>query len=695
MTPTDKARLASIKKSIESAEKSIEATEKALLNVDTMSSVFYDPSVRRGDHGSSALISASGDVENRGFTLSYKDETWALDPDSKIAGTKNDYNILMTKDQLDQLRDMFEGPNASYGKEFDIVWGFYNNDRGKKFFNRVNEVYYRLNGRYAEFIEDGYYHTRAYSGISTNERTIGASADSLRYIMERKTLPARVIGIDVLSQAREYIEQNVHYMQNAEVANALHTLMQQVPSNEVTKTSDGALNDRINQYYQSLKNAHESMRDQLQRRHRAMKDMRLMGIKGSFYNSLMRGFARSVFAFNLAVPFKQLGTLFNLIGSSSLISSKHIWSVAPFMLKEGFRSYKSLVTTEGGRIDKLLGIPSSLVENEVKWMMDHEEKGFATILSRIYDQASNTQGVDIGEIKKTGIPKSGIMGLARSIYENVGETVDKYGMEPMRRNDRVVIIGIVMAAKKQVQENINMGHPDYIAAGATDLNSDYAIKEVARIATEMTYKSNNMNMVNDKTPVQNSVDLLTRSISLFSSQPQKIFNALKQSGIDAARADFKDEELNRVFVMNILQGVLAASVYQAIITAIWGIMKNGYDEEEDYAQNITVDTAKNIFGLTPSLLTQTISGFISTMDTKPWTDEVGGLVVFDTINEVIKSSQSYMDYTDETKPEYIREKEYKKFVMGLTNSMSRVSGFPITVTSWARNQMMNKEEGGN
>lgn len=698
-SPVDKSKIKSIEKIIKSAQNKIETAQNSLLTVDTMSSVFYDSTVQSGKHGSRTLIDNKGNLENRGFTLSYTAGDWILEPSSGVSGTKNDYNILMTKDQLDKLRDMFEGRDdkvAPYGKEFDLVWGFYNNENGKKFFGRVNEVHYRLTGKYAEFLEDGYYHTRAYSGISTNERTIGASADSLRYIMERKGLPARVIGIDVLSQAREYIEQNTYYMENAEVATTLHNVMQQIPSDKLADTNDGAFNDRVNQYYQSLKNAHESMRDHPQRRNRAMKEMRLMGIKGSQYNWFMRNFARSVFAFNLAVPFKQLGTLLNLIGSSDLIDTKHIWSVAPFMLKEGFRSYKSLASTEGGRLDKMLGIPKSLVESEVEWMINHEDKGFSTILARIYDQTSNTQGVDIGEIGRVGIPKNkGALGTASAIWANFGETVDKYGMEPMRRNDRVVIIGIVMAAKKQVQENINRGLPDYVAAGATDMNSDYAIGEVARIATEMTYKSNNMNMVNDKTPVQNSVDLITRAISLFSSQPQKIFNSLKQSGIEAAQADFKDEALNRVFVMNLVQGVVAASVYQAVITTVWDIMKNGYDEEEDYQKNIMIDTSRSILGLAPSFWTQFGTGVISTFDNKPWNEEVGGTVMFDVANDALKSVQSFNEMTDETKPEYIREREHKKFIVGFTNTMSRVMGAPITLTSWMRREMMENKEGGN
>ena len=692
------ARMKSIKNSIKSAEKAIKDAEVALQNVNKYTDLYYNPNAEEGEMGYHFRQDATG-LTARGYTFSMDYTKWNFDDalNGKAPYTKieNEYNILLTDDQIKKLQDMFESDESEYKESFDAVWNFFNGAEGRAFIDTVNDTHQSLTGTRADIIDNGYFHTRKYSSIRANDRSIGASAQDLRFLKERESLPGRLIGLDVLSLMNEYVEQNVYYLENARVNESLSNYINNVKLEDVANFQDAALNRKIRSLYEAARDHSETTRDYLQRRRESMKTMKKMGIPYRLWNKVMGNFSRAIFMFNIGTPIKQLGTIFNIIGNTPEISNNNKWRMVPFLLKEGVKSFKTYVAKDGGKIDKALGL-----SDEVREIMDYMEanigKGFGTILTRITDISSNTQGVTIDEFKKIGLGQNGDpMNVIKRTWNSVVEKADAYGLEPMRRNDRVVIAAIVKMAKAEVQDRINRNDPAYVEAGVTSINDDFAIREIARMATDLTYKSNNMNMVNDKTPIQNSLDPFAKALTLFSSQPQKIFNTMIQSFIAASRKDFTDPHLNQMARQNLMYGVIAASFYQALITSAWGIMRGGYDEEKDYSQDILVDTLRGIIGMTPDMTTTTISALMTAFDNKPWVDDVGTLPIADIANDMIASAGAYYDSQDETKPEYIRKRQADKFLVDFTTSWSRVLGFPITATTMLRKAYQDEQQPSN
>lgn len=664
-----------------------------------MSDIYYDPAATDNNHGAAKRKNRDGNTIYRGITISDENNgPWLSNfvMQNKGAHKSRNMNILMTSEQIDSLLAMFD-QGGEYNEEFDTMMSLWNGKEGREFFRTINKYNKELTGHEVQEL-DFYFPTRAFGSIKTTERNSGSSVRDIRFLKEREALPGRVIGLDSMALFREYIEANLHFVQNAKVAESVDTYVKNLEQANISNTGDPKIDREIRASFQALKDWHETTRDFLYTRHRANTEAGMMGLSPYWSNVIMGNFAKAVFSFNVGNVLKQVGTMFNLYSVSD-IDNKNITKQLGFLAKELPSTYARYFAKDGGPIDQSMGgiLEDSELNSIMKEIEGHLDNHglFGNLVARMFDLSSNTAGVDIDDVHKIGLRDTRQTPLSVAIkgYNSAMDHISSYALEPMRRGDRLIIAAIYKAAKDQVSDLVNSGSLfDSNGNMITDINHIEAIQEIDRLATDLVYKSNNMHAMNDRTPIQNSTSMIIRGLSLFSSQPQKIFNTMTQTLLRSAQSGHQDPYLVDNAMKQFTYGIIIASIYQASVTTLWGIMRNGYDEEKDYRLDISIDFIRTILGMTPNFPITVISGLLTTFDDRSWSDSsVGTPVIFDMASDLIKLSEAMSESMDEEKPAYLRERAMRNFERDGVNMLSRVLGFPVTITSMLMKSIQDQE----
>ena len=283
-----------------------------------MSDVYYEPGATDNNHGAAKRKNRDGNVIYRGITISDKGP-WLSNFVMQNKGAHNtdrNLNILMTSEQIDSLLAMFD-EGGQYKEEFDTMMSLWNGKEGRDFFRAVNKYNKELTGHEVQEL-DFYFPTRAFGSIKTTGRNSGSSVRDIRFLKEREALPGRVIGLDSMALFREYMEANIHFMQNAKAAESVDVYVNRLEQANISNTGDPDVDSQIRSAFQALKDWHETTRDFLYTRHRATTEASMIGIPPRWSNVIMGNFAKAVFSFNVGNVLKQVGTMINLYSVSDL-----------------------------------------------------------------------------------------------------------------------------------------------------------------------------------------------------------------------------------------------------------------------------------------------------------------------------------------------------------------------------------------
>lgn len=626
----------------------------------THSSIYYDKNIA----GRGATDVRGKDVIYRGITQTIQD---------------NEYNLLFDASQIAQLESMF-GTGSTYEFMIKDAFDFYSGSAGSKSrFDMVNSVYINVKGESLRRIPNGTYApTRAYSeGSNASHRTIGAAYDDVSFIKPRTDLPSRLQGSrDVLSAMEGYSQRAQNFIRNAEAAESLLVYERRVKDRWNNKEMQSKL-DWLKKYRRDL-NSYEQDRIV-----KGIEESRL-GIPLVSYRTIMSNFAKSVFAFNLANPPKQGAGYLGAYGLG-IIENKYLNKYRGFVTKSIRQSYIGYFGADEG---KFLGTNISLsFDEEIKLLREIESYDeMSDIWLRLEDITSNTQGVPVQDIYSAY--NSGQKGAAmKQFLGEKWDTITKYGLSPMRHSDRAPILGFYLAAKEQVSDMAKAGrlldangNPVVFSTTVNGVEtlSPEAIQLVADKVTEITYRTNNMYMSNDKTGLQRSHGFFHETIGLFSSQPQKIFNLFLGNLFRAARSNFSDESINNTALSTFGYSVVTSAAMTAAITVAYSVMKNGgLDDDDDLKRDFLVETAKNIIGIAPSGGTELLMSILSMYDTRSSVDASGQNPVFEQMTRVVVGLSAFKDSFD-AKTEESKDRLEKKAMSSVTSGFGSMVGVPST-----------------
>jgi hypothetical protein len=244
---------------------------------------------------------------------------------------------------------------------------------------------------------------------------------------------------------------------------------------------------------------------------------------------VMRLATLSRFAFNIAIPLKQITGYFSAYGSGA-IDSRFLGEVAPFYGKLIAESY--LLVGRGG------------ASGHYDWMQTM--RGQDTAFDR-----------DIAEMRSIGTPEGdnlvwramgsthpdvqfsewgGMQDAAtrRQLVAKMRSWFEEYGLSISQRADSAIVLALYRAAKL------------HVAANSPQLSEAEQRQEAAIRAKQAMYYSNQTFDKSDRAAIQLNASVGTQLLMLYKSQQVKIFNTMAGRTMDVAYAQDKDKRAARL-----------------------------------------------------------------------------------------------------------------------------------------------------
>lgn len=641
------------------------------------SDIIYDPTVKDGSHLSKYVIS-NNKRTNRGISFELENE-------QKVT-------ILLTRDQMKVIDDMFEN-GGKYEEEMKVLRRFWSSDAVKNVFTEANEVKYRIEGGRAQEVFGTYIPIRKDTADSLSETSVEPNVKNMRFVLERTGLAGRIVGLDMFSIMNEYMEQNTEYIANAEYRDSLRTYRNSLTADDSSKNrlvsgADMEVVDAINTTLKGIDDMVRSIDSGLKSRRDANRELDKAGIPHRIYNLILSNFSKAVFSFNLGNLFKQSAGYLAGLGQG-IVSDGYIYREMGYIGKIIPASMKTYITNDGKIFGKDFNgfFKVKAIEREMEYLEKHEYH-FADILRRIQDESAYTGNIELDSLDFV-LRKKGKLG---DVYRAANKTIFK-GLSAMRMNDAAVIIAFVRAARAEVTDMVRDGRlVDAQNNPVTDVESPDALRLISEKASELIYRTNNMYMENDKTPLQRSNNILHKSIGLFSSQPQKISNLFAQRFMSAAQANFTDEIKNKTMRSTMIWAMLAGAALQSSITIMYGILRNGYDEEREYELDFFYEFIRNFTGMFPSLSVEVLNGLLSALDNAPWTGDIASNPVFSLLENAIKATAALKESMDEDKPEFIRDRKYQEGVRQGADALAKIFGAPTVAVNFIVKQALLEDK---
>ena len=557
-------------------------------------------------------------------------------------GNRTTTNVLFTEAQLAAFEKKFTEGN--YANFFRDLMAVLNDDVA---YNGLNNVFKRLNGRSLARVQNFFYPLQSNGLPSGAIQEISKNPESLSILKERKANgPVRISNRDVFKTLDKYNNDMFNYIANSEVVDGMgrYWAIMKADPDVLAEANDGNVETERQVLTKFLHDYTLRLKNQDQIKHKLTNEAVLMGVT---YAQLMGNFAKSVFVMNAGNPLKQMTGFFSGYGMG-IIDDKFLNQVALGAVGGTLQSYTSLVGMDQSKT-------SQSVEDEMR-NDEYFQDGYLRFKGA---DSSSVAGVEFADNSSLG---AGLRTPSQNGIDRLKGMVDSmanYGMEPMKRADREVIGRFYMAAKLQVQDMIDK-KALFAADGktpVTDINAPEARKQRAHLARTLTYATNQMFMDNDKTVSQLSDSPWIRALGIFSSQPQKMANTVMQTIYEAIQQNTFNIQ-NIKLRNSVLVSTLGASGWTSMISILYGMLKNGYDEERDYGQEFIWGTAYNILGMAPTFSTEIAKIVMGEMDNLPWENTLGQDPVLEIVSTAAKSVgglSSYILKHDDPKADRVLE----------------------------------------
>lgn len=535
---------------------------------------------------------------------------------------------------------------------------------------------------------------RPVKSVADNGRDVAYSPriEEARILNERTHRPDAIYASDLLASIDSYIDTSSNVVGNGRLVHNMESL-----KNAIDKEYDGVARDKISKV---LGTNIEQLSNYKQYLSKKLDD----STYASFLDKLIKKYTKWIFAGNIGIAAKQIGTILSAFGQG-YIDDGYLLSVAvPQSLKllgggiydtfrgagstvvegtdQGQRTYTGAMTVEKKQLDWLLGNHlTDPVQREA-----HRQRWAVVINRTLTGQNQYLAKFDVSDI--TATPEGA--GKLRSGWDKVGNFLEEHGMAPMKRADRAAILAFVEAAKAQVNNEVKNG----ITA------QEDADDRIATITTNLVYDTNQMNSVADFTGAQRSASPLTKIITLYSGQTQKLFNQILQRGaeyhqiINDPNASEEDKSLaRRRLAGSLVSNLVSNPAYMAITTLGWGYMRaimNGDEPPEEDESEIAKDFwwayARYAGGVIPGMTEQIMTLTISNLDNEPWSEgllEVPGAAALTSSIDIVKSLYNAISEDDIEKQ--------KKYTEGLWYHGSQIigvaTGLPKPLTDLVREHM--------
>lgn len=581
--------------------------------------------------------------------------------------------IILSPQQFAAIEAMMI-PGGEYNSEYEAVKKYFNREW---VFNIVNHVFKEINGVSLKAIIDPNTGERIYfptfverefnQEAANQQRLSGVDEDSI--YKPRSGFPESVVIKDPLSMMKQYREAVDDLISNGVVIKNLTMYASKMRGKWEKKGANWKNEVKfLEQRLETLRNYKELVYKDISRN--ILED-------GGVYSKLMGNYARSVFAFNIGNPLKQMAGFFVSYGQG-IVSNKNLSKSLPLLTKLTSASYAGFVQGEDNK--RLSGIPTP----ELDLINEVESNEFAaTLIYRILGKGgANTNGINFDNLRST-VQTGGLSGGSKVVAQGWNATVeamDTYGLEAMQRSDRAVMLAFYNAAKLETIDEINAG----MLVGpngnlVTDINSETAKRRIVKLATDLTFATNQTSVLSDKTQVQLNRAPLVQAMIMFSSQQQKVMNLIIQNYYEWRDVGYNTNtpEWSRL-KSSAITGTIFNSLFIAGVTGFISLLKAGFDDKEFEKQKeqFAWEVGRNMISSFPTVGSEILQSLTTMIDPARWENASGTSPVFDAVNQMSRGVGSSIKYfsTQDTKEQ---EKLVSDMIFNIPSGLAKMTGIPI------------------
>lgn len=542
------------------------------------------------------------------------------------------------------------------GAEPGEVQAFKNGD---KLFNntKVQEMIKRENDDYLNpsdpFNVVSYYSPlKVYNPVRADEKvnSFSPNLEDSKVLHSRTGRPGTLNVMDDVANAQYYMEGVSNILGNARLAHNAKTIRDVMVAENTDVPYSKEIVTALDNYIEGLQNQKQSL----------AKDLTTAQF-ARLVNTMMNKYISSIFRFAGGISLTQISTYFSAAGTG-FIKNKYLYGKAG--------SWKDLAKySAGGFIDSLLlagsnvdtstgkGLKNKIglrtVEaNDVEFLFgNHLPAGSAAkakhdqIYATIRYRAMNSnnqylEGVNFWREPGLFAKRGGLTQLANQ----ADAWLEEHGMAPIRRTDRAVIFSFLSAARRQANDMVRAGELD-------PADYDYW---VAKAVENTIYATNQMNDITDTTPLQRSADPLSRIVTIFTGQSQKLLNNGSQATIEYSKyrndsglpAQTKKRMSSRLLGA-VASNVIAVPLFIAASRIAWDLFKKwstGRDipDQEEYMKKYGFETVRAATSILPGLTGQIVSMVISLADYDKWSEGLFEIPGQDLHEDAIKSTTTLM-----------------------------------------------------
>lgn len=583
---------------------------------------------------------------------------------------------LFTQAEMDRMEDyvMNSGP-ADLREGFQKVKAAFNDMQVRELIRKENDE--AINPADPFVMVPDYSPLQSVNSVSAQDKvnSFSPNLEDAKQLNERTSRPDAIYAEDILDSFDYYKESVGHILGSTRLVHNLKNLQQAISTDyegPLKSRIDGILSDTIKNLQSYRQSQFETSRKE-----KALRPLLL----------LMGKYTGNIFRSNIGISTKQIGTWFSALGlgyidNKYMYGNLEIWGAMAKMsfggslwdrfaggsiveatgqgLKVG-----SIDTQEADYIRELLG--DNITDAAAK---EEHKKNWATVIQRVvYGQSQYTESADLGQLRFTraGLAKT------KQLWNYSDSFFEEYGMANIRRLDRAVILGYMVAAKRQVADEVSAGK----------VKPEDADARAAELTTETLYLTNQMSDPTDLTMLQRNPTFANRIIGMYSGQTQKLWNQMAGAAIDYFKYADTATPQEKTLLQNRLIGSLASNL---LVNTMWMATANmgasvlrgwlsGADDKEDgyYQDKFKWDVARYMTGIAPGWWSQVASFVISDIDNEKWKDEIFDVPGSDAVSqawELTKATYGLTTtvFTDKT------EKEKTKLVNDFTYNFSKIFG---------------------
>ncbi|MEN6624504.1 MAG: helicase-related protein [Smithella sp.] len=380
------------------------------------------------------------------------------------------------------------------------------------------------------------------------------------------------------------------------------------------------------------------------------------GITNKPVKGLLSAFAVSRLSFNLFTALKQFWG-YPIAMGLGIIDDKYLAKQLPEVLKEMGVSYGAFVREfqnymAGKKVSELADIEPYKAE------ISKNPYAYDILYRLTNPNLYNMNDIILQSLGADKYSDSKAVGYW-SKFVNFFSTV---GMSQILQADAAIIIGLYKSAEAQVKETM------------PQLSQDEQYKEIAKLASEAMYATQQTNVLSDKTQMQLSHSVLDKLMSIFTAQSQKMINTIAQQWIRYAKEEDADlkEKYGRQFIFAANNMFIGNAMYMALVTTLAALIRGtGGGEEDDALDKKFIDNFKwnfirELAGYIPGYAGEMGSFIVTHYDNQVWSDKFGGVDVYKGANNLFGGLLKVADsFSKEDE-----EEQQKKMYEGIDKAMS-------------------------